>query len=96
MSAVTDATFEKVEQLLGGRKVLGRSIDGPLDAHDLIVAGLPSAALRYLVTNLVVLQATESVGKAVGMSLRTYQRKQGGSAKASSAVDGSCSVTIRA
>jgi putative toxin-antitoxin system antitoxin component (TIGR02293 family) len=82
VSAVADATFERVEQLLGGRKVLGRSIDGPLDAHDLLVTGLPSAALRYLVTNLIVLQTTESFGKAVGMSLRTYQRKQGGDAKA--------------
>lgn len=83
MSAVAKATsFERVEQLLGGRKVLGRRIAGPLDAHDLLVTGLPSAALSHLVTNLLVLHAAESLGKAVGMSLRTYQRRQGGAAKA--------------
>jgi putative toxin-antitoxin system antitoxin component (TIGR02293 family) len=82
VSAVADATIERVEQLLGGRKVLGRSIAGPLDAHDLLVTGLPSAALGYLVTNLTVLQVGESLGKAVGMSLRTYQRKRGGAPKA--------------
>ncbi len=82
-AAVTEATsFERVEQLLGGRKVLGRRIAGPLDAHDLLVTGLPSDALRFLVTNLLVIQATESLGKAVGMSLRTYQRRRGGPAKA--------------
>jgi putative toxin-antitoxin system antitoxin component (TIGR02293 family) len=73
---------EKVEQLLGGRKVLGRQISGPLEAHDLLVRGLPPGALRHLITSLLVIQATESLGKAVGMSLRAYQRRQGSSAKA--------------
>lgn len=84
---MTDAStatvaYEKVEQLFGGRKVLGSRISGPLEAHDLLVRGLPSAALRHLMTSLLVIQATETLGKAVGMSLRTYQRRQGGPAKA--------------
>lgn len=86
MNVVAETTsFEQVERLLGGRKILGRRIAGPLDAHDLLVTGLPSAALSHLVTSLLVLQATESLGKAVGMSLRTYQRRQGGAPKLLSA-----------
>ncbi|WP_293386627.1 hypothetical protein [Phenylobacterium sp.] len=71
MSDVVGPTFEKVEQRLGRARGCGTTSPVPLDAHDLLVTGPPSAALRFLVTNLVVLQATERPGKAVGMSLRT-------------------------
>ena len=78
-------SIERVGALFGGRKVLGRQLSGPLDAHDLLLAGLPSSALQHLMARLTVLHAKDSLGKAVGMSLRTYQRHQGATARALSA-----------
>jgi len=78
--------IERVEALFGGRKVLGRQLSGPLDAHDLLLGGLPSSALGRLMARLMVIHASEFLVKAVGMSLRTYQRHQGGPEKALSAV----------
>ena len=49
---------------------------GAIEAHELLVEGLPSEALSYLVENLTVLQRTASLEKAVGMSLRTFQRRK--------------------
>ncbi|MGO7258807.1 antitoxin Xre-like helix-turn-helix domain-containing protein, partial [Rhizobium brockwellii] len=45
-------------------------------AHELLLQGLPASALDYLVGNLVVIAKNESLEKAVGMSLRTWQRRK--------------------
>lgn len=66
--------FGDVVELLGGHRLLRRPVLGPLDAHDLLVEGLPAAALNHLMTRLTVLSTPISVEKALGMSLRTYQR----------------------
>ena len=42
---VTWTIVEDVSTLLGGRKVLGSSIESELDAHELLRRGLPRAAL---------------------------------------------------
>jgi putative toxin-antitoxin system antitoxin component (TIGR02293 family) len=65
--------LEDVSSLLGGRKVLGSSIENELDAHELLHRGLPRAALSKLVDNLHVIQVDEAT-EAMGMSLRTLQR----------------------
>ena len=62
--------------LLGGGPVLGRKVVTALDAHDLIAEGLPSGALGHLVDGLSHLDLTDSLDKAVGMSLRTWQRRK--------------------
>ena len=41
----------KVVGLLGGSGILGRSIHGTLDVHDLLPDGLPMAARVYFVGN---------------------------------------------
>jgi len=51
-------------------------IRGPLDAHELLLRGLPGAALAYLVDSLVLLHDPVSLEKAVGISLRTFQRRK--------------------
>lgn len=68
--------YEKVVGLLGGSRVLGRSPRTALDAHDLLVKGLPNKALDHLVSNFVTLQWATYVELAMGMSLRTYQRRK--------------------
>jgi putative toxin-antitoxin system antitoxin component (TIGR02293 family) len=70
--------------LLGGRRVLGRDIQSPLDAHDILLVGLPATAFDALVNNLVVIDTRKSASfyKAIGMSLRTHQRHKDVPAKA--------------
>jgi putative toxin-antitoxin system antitoxin component (TIGR02293 family) len=75
-SDVTTLEFRRVADLLGGDRILSRSPNGPMEAHELLVEGLPGEALTYLVGNLTVLQKTASLEKAVGMSLRTFQRRK--------------------
>ena len=41
-----------------------------------IVAGLPGEALNHIVGHLTVLQPTASLEKAIGISLRTFQRRK--------------------
>ena len=68
------ADLQRVAALLGGQRVLRHALRGPLDAHELLTDGLPGAALLHLVERLVHLRDSASLEKAVGMSLRTFQR----------------------
>lgn len=68
--------FQQVAKLLGGAKILRHQLRNSLDAHDMLLQGLPAEALNHLVDNLVVLRRTASLEKAVGMSLRTFQRRK--------------------
>lgn len=64
--------------LLGGRRTLRRTVRSRLDAHDLLQEGLPGHALDHLVSKVAILRSPhgESLEKAVGISLRTYQRRK--------------------
>ncbi len=76
-SRSTDApAFKLVVDILGGPKVLKWKLRSPLDAHELLLRGLPGAALTYLVNSLVLLHDPVSLEKAVGISLRTFQRRK--------------------
>lgn len=74
-------TLHKVTELLGGTRLLSRRVTSPLDAHELLLRGLPPSALDHLVRQLVSIHKTDSLEKAVGMSLRTYQRRKDAPAK---------------
>ena len=79
--ATEAAELQRVADLLGGAPVLRHTLSTPLDAHEMLLKGIPGSALGYLVGNLVVLHPTTSIEKAVGMSLRTFQRRKGAPAK---------------
>src|SRR5271163_4539456 len=49
--------------ILGGPKVLKWQLKDPLDAHELLLRGLPGAALTHLVDNLVLLHDPVSLEK---------------------------------
>lgn len=66
--------IEQVANLLGGEELLGHRVMNSVDAHEILLEGLPGPALTYLVENLAVIGRTASLEKAVGMSLRTFQR----------------------
>jgi len=63
-----------IVDMLGGARVLGRKIREPLEAHDLLIRGLPHEALTHLVGKYDILRAAGLVEKAIGLSQRTLQR----------------------
>ena len=73
--------FKLVADILGGPKVLKWRLKGPLDAHEMLLRGLPGAALTHLVDNLVLLHDPVLLEKAVGISWRTFQRRKANPAR---------------
>ena len=84
-AAAAPSELDRVAALLGGPRILRRQPESALDAHELILKGLPARALSHLMGELIVLEPTTSLGKAIGMSLRTYQRHSGGKTRPLSA-----------
>ena len=70
------AELQRVAELLGGSRVLRHEINSPLDAHEMLIEGLPGNALRHLINNLRILKKTGPLERAVGMSSRTFQRRK--------------------
>ena len=66
--------LQRVANLLGGARILRHSLKNPLDAHEMLLRGLPGRSLVHLIDSLVILQMNGSLQRAVGMSLRTFQR----------------------
>ncbi len=77
----TAAEFQQVARLLGGARVLRHRLVTPLDAHEMLLQGLPGEALTHLVDVVATLKKSESFEKALGMSLRTLQRRRDAPAK---------------
>ena len=71
-----EAHLQAVVRLLGGNHAVRRPVNSPLDVHEVLVHGLPATALQHLVKNLVVIRSAASLEKAVGMSVRTIQRRK--------------------
>lgn len=67
--------MQRVVRLLGGPPVLRDAPETFLDAHEMLVKGLPGGALDHLMGTLVILRR-DSLEKAIGMSLRTFQRRK--------------------
>lgn len=63
-------------KLLGGEKVIRTPIKNALDAHDVLEKGLPSASLLFLVEKISILREEGVLGNAVGISVRTLQRRK--------------------
>lgn len=72
--------LKRVTQLLGGSKALGVRLKTRMDAHEVILRGLPALTLVNLVDCFHVLTWTPTVAKALGMSERTFQRRREASA----------------
>lgn len=66
--------FEELVNLFGGPNVLKHPVSNQIEAHELILHGIPSLALERLVTHLLVIDPTDAFEKAFGMSERTFQR----------------------
>src|SRR5208282_4703797 len=70
------AEIQRVADLLGGARILRRQVRNSLDAHELLLEGLPGRALTHLIDSLVIIHWATSLEKAVGISLRTLQRRK--------------------
>jgi len=75
------ARLQQVAKLLGGAKVLRHRLRNSLDAHEMLLQGLPGKSVIHLLASLSSLQGKASVEKALGMSLRTFQRRKDAPAK---------------
>jgi putative toxin-antitoxin system antitoxin component (TIGR02293 family) len=71
-----DENFMAVVDLLGGKRILRKNLRSRLDAHDLILGGLPSAALLHLTNTVAFLRDEQSIQRVIGVSLRTLQRRK--------------------
>lgn len=77
-AAVAGASGEmdSVVSLLGGDRMFSPAVNSPLDAHEAILKGFSNRALTHLVGNVAVMQQADVMEKAVGISLRTFQRRK--------------------
>ncbi len=64
----------RAANLLGGQEVFKRRLTTVLDAHELILSGFPVKALMRLSENVVIIRHADDFEKALGLSLRTFQR----------------------
>jgi putative toxin-antitoxin system antitoxin component (TIGR02293 family) len=72
--------YAKTAGLLGGLTLPGPA-HTPLDVHEALLNGLPGAALTTLLDNLRVLpKSGKRLETAMGISLRTMQRRRGDAA----------------
>jgi putative toxin-antitoxin system antitoxin component (TIGR02293 family) len=74
MAEVTEVA--RVASFLGGSGTLKKPVSNQIDAHRLILEGIPAAALFVLAGHLRDLQKTGAFEKALGMSMRTFQRRK--------------------
>lgn len=66
--------FDRLMELFGGPKVLKHRLSSPIEAHEMILKGLPSAALEKFVARLTVMKPSDIFEKGLGISERTFQR----------------------
>jgi putative toxin-antitoxin system antitoxin component (TIGR02293 family) len=64
-----------IADLLGGPKVIGKYPASPLAAHEMLKRGLPNTAIKHLLGGMTTL-AQNSIESAIGMSVRTRQRRE--------------------
>ena len=75
-AATMPSPFTQIVNFLGGRHVFKKSITSKLDVHEVILKGLPGGVLIYMVKHIQTMKPAD-VGQAVGVSIRTVQRRTG-------------------
>ncbi len=66
--------------LLGGEKTIRAKVRNTMDAHEVLLKGLPADALLHLVASVNFLEQGDALKKAIGLTLRTLQRHKAKSA----------------
>jgi putative toxin-antitoxin system antitoxin component (TIGR02293 family) len=73
-TAPADGSQPHAAGLLGGAALLKRRIRTRLDVHEVLERGIPSSAFNHLIAQVKTLDPA-AVRKAVGLSVRTVQRR---------------------
>ena len=68
--------IERAARLLGGEAAIHARVRNAMEAHDVLARGLPATALFALVDSVGFLAHGDSLRKAIGLSLRTLQRRR--------------------
>lgn len=68
--------IERAAKLLGGSATFKVKLNTRLEAHELILSGFPSNALVSLSENVHIIRHADVFEKALGLSLRTFQRRK--------------------
>lgn len=76
MRSIEADNLARVTDLLGGHKVLRQDVRSPLEAHELLVKGLPGTVLVYLITRIGDVGKSSYFERAIGLSQRTVQRRK--------------------
>ncbi len=71
---IEDGDISRTMRVLGGAKSVGRPVRNRLEAHEVIQKGFRAGVLDHLRKQLVGLDASRDLEKALGISLRTIQR----------------------
>ena len=88
MEAVrTESDVARAVGLLGGEKAIHAEVRNAMDAHEVLLRGLPADALLHLVSAVSFLERGDALKKAVGLSLRTLQRHKAKSARPALSVE---------
>ena len=73
---MVEHNIDRTYALLGGRETMRRPARNNMEVHDLLVMGLPAHALLHLIRELSLLARGDVIEKALGISMRTLQRKR--------------------
>jgi putative toxin-antitoxin system antitoxin component (TIGR02293 family) len=75
-AALIEHDIARTFALLGGTDTIPTPVRNRMDAHDLLLAGLPSSALLHLTQEVAFLSTGSVLDKAIGISVRTLQRRK--------------------
>jgi putative toxin-antitoxin system antitoxin component (TIGR02293 family) len=75
-AAAEDRDISRTMRILGGVKSVGRPVRNRLEAHETIRKGFRAGVLDHLRKQLVTLKASRDLEKALGISMRTVQRRR--------------------
>lgn len=71
-----EKSVEGAANLLGGPATFKAGLTSRLDAHEQILSGFPSSALVSLSDKVLIIRKADNFEKALGLSLRTFQRRK--------------------
>ena len=75
-TASAEHDIARTYALLGGRDTIWKPVRNNLEVHDILMLGLPSAALLHLTSQVTFLATDAVLEKAIGISVRTLQRRK--------------------
>jgi putative toxin-antitoxin system antitoxin component (TIGR02293 family) len=70
-----DHHIARTYKVLGGENTIGRPVRTSLEAHELLLDGLPISTLLFFTKKVALLGAADTLEKTIGIRLRTLRRQ---------------------